>query len=332
MSDADHPTGRTGRYRSHHRHLRRCRQRRHGDVRDRAAGSGRNGPPASRRCWRRVILISLPSGPAWSQATPMPARITPGRLIAGPLRIRSMSRRNSTAGARPAAPDASDRRRRGARLSPDDRSDRRFGQCRIDRGACRCRFPPHRHSAIRRLQARPLARRRGDAAPARQRRCDTAVSRGAFAQLRAIPAGGVCKNEQRNKRGEAKSRRHEDDGWAHGVEQEPEQQRGERLRRPRRGAEQAGAFAVTVRAEDGERDRAARDGQKAIAGAVKNGEGCGRGRADDRENDRAEWMQQRRDPRRNQRMAPAATGRIRPDAPPPVPVRPAPRRQRPAAA
>ena len=53
-----------------------------------------------------------------------------------------------------------------------------FGERRIDCVARGSRFPPDRNAAIRRLQARPLARYRADATPARQCRRDAAVSTG----------------------------------------------------------------------------------------------------------------------------------------------------------
>ncbi len=77
------------------------------------------------------------------------------------------------------------------------------------------------------------------------------------------------------------------------------------LCRPRRRAEEAGALAVAVWAEDGERHRAARDGQKAVAGAIEKSERhCRRG-ADDGEDRRADRMQQCGDTRRNERVGPA---------------------------
>ena len=71
----------------------------------------------------------------------------------------------------------------------------------------------------------------------------------------------------------------------------PNKQRSKRLRRARRRAEQAGALAIAVRAEDGERHGAARNRQESVARAVEDGECHRRRRPDDGEDSGADGMQ-----------------------------------------
>ena len=167
MNDVMHPAGRAGRHRGHHPHLRRRRRAWHGDV--------RNRPPEEAEMARRqhallakAILISSPSEAARWRDMPMPALIAPGRPTTGASKIRSTSRRNFTA--RASAGFCS------ARLIAN--GARGFRQmiavigdsAQTARSRCTppCGFRPDRHAAIRRLQARPLARHGADAACARR--------------------------------------------------------------------------------------------------------------------------------------------------------------------
>ena len=63
-----------------------------------------------------------------------------------------------------------DRGRDGARHAADDRGDRRFGECRLDRRACQPGVPHGRHDARGGHEVRPLAGRGVDAAHAGPRR------------------------------------------------------------------------------------------------------------------------------------------------------------------
>ena len=78
---------------------------------------------------------------------------------------------------RPVADAAADRRMRGARLPADDRGDRRFRQCRLDRRPHQDRLPDDRNPSQCRPEIRPLARHRDDAARARRGRGDGAGGR-----------------------------------------------------------------------------------------------------------------------------------------------------------
>ena len=80
---------------------------------------------------------------------------------------------------------------------------------------------------------------------------------------------------QRQQGRETERGRDDQDPAAHGVDQQVEQQRCRRLRHPRRRADQAEAIAIILRAEDRQRQRTARDGQDAVAGAVEDREYTG---------------------------------------------------------
>ena len=74
------------------------------------------------------------------------------------------------------------------------------------------------------------------------------------------------------------------------------------MRRACRRAEQSGAQAVADRPEDRERHRSAGDRQQTIAGAVQHRKGDHRAGSEQRQDCRTERMQDRREPRRHQRM------------------------------
>ncbi len=82
--------------------------------------------------------------------------------------------------------------------------------------------------------------------------------------------------KQRQQRRQAERGGNDQDAASHGVDQETERQGRRRLRHPRRRADDAKPIAIILRAEDRQRQRAARNGQDAVAGAVKDREcACG---------------------------------------------------------
>ena len=90
----------------------------------------------------------------------------------------------------------------------------------------------------------------------------------------------------------------------------PNSQRRRGLRHPRRRADDAEAIAVILRAEDRERQRAARDGQDAVAGAMEDREHAGRAAAGEAEDRRADRMGEAGEPGRDQRMIAAEEARL----------------------
>src|SRR5271166_1299820 len=114
---------------------------------------------------------------------------------------------------------------------------------------------------------------------------------------------GSTQAKERGKGGKTKRGRNDDDRRPHGIEQNAEQKRRERLRGARRRTEETRAFPIAMRPEDSERHGAARDRQKPVAGAVENGEGRSRRGSDECKDQRADGMQERREPRRHQRVA-----------------------------
>ena len=86
-----HPPRRAPRHPRNHPHLRPCGAARHGVVRARAAGRGRDRAALRRRCTTAASRTSWRRSTARSPAMPMPGPIARGRPIVSPSRIRSTS-------------------------------------------------------------------------------------------------------------------------------------------------------------------------------------------------------------------------------------------------
>ena len=90
----------------------------------------------------------------------------------------------------------------------------------------------------------------------------------------------------------------------------PNSQRRGRLRHPRGRADHAEAIAVILRTEDRERQRAARNGQDAVAEAEEDRERAGCSATRDREDGSADRVRQAGQPGRQQRMIAAEKTRL----------------------
>jgi hypothetical protein len=77
---------------------------------------------------------------------------------------------------------------------------------------------------------------------------------------------------QGNQRREAKARRNHHHTASHRLQQQPKREERHRLGDPGRRTDQAEPIGVVFRSEDRERQRSARDGENAVAGAVQQGE------------------------------------------------------------
>src|SRR5437016_1998559 len=88
----------------------------------------------------------------------------------------------------------------------------------------------------------------------------------------------------------------------HDVDQQAERQRGAGLRDPCRCADDPEAIGVVLWTEDRERHGAARNGQNAVAGAVKDGKHARRATACQSDNGGTDRMRQARQPARHQRV------------------------------
>src|SRR5580704_7285277 len=81
-----------------------------------------------------------------------------------------------------------------------------------------------------------------------------------------------AQQQQREQGGEAERGGDDQDPASHGVDQKSERQWGGRLRHPRRRADDAKPIAIIFRAEDRQRQRAARNGQDTVAQTEKDRE------------------------------------------------------------
>ena len=82
----------------------------------------------------------------------------------------------------------------------------------------------------------------------------------------------LSEQRQRQQGREAEGGRDDQDAASHRVDQQTERQRCCGLRHPRRRADDAQPIAIILRAKDRQRQRAARNGQDAVAGAMKDRE------------------------------------------------------------
>src|SRR5258708_37558447 len=108
-------------------------------------------------------------------------------------------------------------------------------------------------------------------------------------------------HEQRQQRREAERGRDYRHAASHAVDQETKYQGSRRLRLPRRSPDDAEAIAVVYGTEDRQRQGAARDGQDAVAGAMKDRERACGAATGQRENGSADRMRQAPKPGRQHR-------------------------------
>ena len=120
----------------------------------------------------------------------------------------------------------------------------------------------------------------------------------------------LLQQEQRQQGRQAQRGGDHQDPAAHHVDQQAERQRRRGLRHSRRRADDAEPIAIILRAEHRQRQGAARNGQDAVAGAMKNRERACRGAADQPDDGGADRMRQARQPGRNQRMIAAEKARL----------------------
>jgi len=91
------------------------------------------------RSWiAAASAVAADATASWATAT-MPRSVTV-RLTASPSRTASMCARTCAARASASAGDAADRVGNRGGPAADDRGDRRFGECRLDRRACQLGF------------------------------------------------------------------------------------------------------------------------------------------------------------------------------------------------
>ena len=174
MQRSRHQAHHRGRPARHHRDLRTRGPLRHRDLRADPARPRRDDPALRRADGGRLSLFRRHA------RRPRGRICLCGRLpAAAGLSLHGREFGLSAAGkppprGRPAIAATADRRMRSARLSPDDRGDRRFRQRRVDRRAHQMRISDDRDPSRCRLQVRPLARHRDDAARAGRWRHDAA--------------------------------------------------------------------------------------------------------------------------------------------------------------